>query len=222
MAHAVLSPFPNHPEIQLLPEGAAFASDCGTLVVADVHLGKSATFRARGLAVPEGDMERDFSRLMSLAHKCQAQRLVIAGDFFHAPAGVTPELEQALGEFLNEIGIPMLLVEGNHDRKLKQLPHGIQALPFIILGGGVRIVHNPADVFGNQLHLTGHWHPAVRIRDGNKRILRIPCFLHRETTVVLPAFGSFTGGAIFEAKKDDKVFITLRDSVIEIPWELIK
>lgn len=222
MTCAVLTPFRDHPEIQLLLDGAAHARDCGTLVVADVHLGKSATFRAHGLAVPEGDMARDFARLLALVRKCQARRLVIAGDSFHAPAGVTPELESALANFLHEIDVPLVVVEGNHDRKLKQLPLEIQAVPSLVLAGGVRIVHDPADACADQLHLAGHWHPVVHIRDGNKRVLRMPCFLHRGTTVVLPAFGSFTGGAVVEVAKDDRVFVTLRDSIIELPQALIR
>lgn len=222
MCRAVLSPFPDHPEIQLLPDGAAYVSDCGTLIVADVHLGKSATFRARGLAVPEGDMARDFARLVALVRNCEVRRLVVAGDFFHASAGVTPELEHALANFLHEIEVPLVLVEGNHDRKLKSMPLGIRAVPSLVLAGGVRIVHDPVDVATDHLHLTGHWHPVVHIRDRGKRVLRMPCFLRRGTTVVLPAFGSFTGGAVVATEKDDRIFVALRDSLVEMPWALIR
>ena len=62
-----------------LPEGR-------TLVVSDLHLGKAAVFRHHGLAVPEGDTERDLGRLSEAIGSCGAERLVIAGDFFHAPA----------------------------------------------------------------------------------------------------------------------------------------
>lgn len=216
------TPFPDHPEIHLLPEGAAFAKDCGTLVVADVHLGKSATFRARGLAVPEGDTVRDFARLLALVRKYKAQRLLIAGDFFHAPSGVTPELVDALAKFVHELAVPLMLVTGNHDRKLKRLPLDIRQAPFIVLAGGVRVIHDPADAIPSQLNLAGHWHPVVRIQEGRKRSLRIPCFVHREQIVVLPAFGSFTGGKVIAVESDDRIFVPLRNLIVELPRTLIR
>lgn len=217
MARTAMTPFPDHPEIRLLPEGAAFAQDCGSLVVADVHLGKSATFRARGLAVPEGDMARDFARLLALAGDCHARQLVVAGDLFHAPAGVTPELEQGLAEFLRALAIPLVLVAGNHDLKLKRLPLGLRAVPSLDLAGGIRVIHDPADAAENLPHVAGHWHPLVRIRDGRQRPLRMPCFIRRGATLVLPAFGSFTGGAAVSVAADDRIFVALRESVVELP-----
>ena len=44
-----MQPFPETPHVTLLAEGAILLTDTMALVVADVHLGKSATFRARGL-----------------------------------------------------------------------------------------------------------------------------------------------------------------------------
>lgn len=217
-----MTPFPDHPEIHLLSEGAVIASDCGTLVVADVHLGKSATFRARGLAVPEGDMMKDFARLLSLVMKYKARRLVIAGDFFHAPAGITPELEDALGKFMLDLAVPLVLVAGNHDRKLKRLPLEMRAVPALMLAGGVRVIHDPADAVAGLLNLAGHWHPVVRIRDGSQRPLRMQSFMLRSQTLILPAFGSFTGGTIIACERGDRVFVALQDSIIELPRTFIR
>ena len=41
-------------QMDLLPERAVWWGARGALLVADVHLGKASTFRARGLPVPEG------------------------------------------------------------------------------------------------------------------------------------------------------------------------
>ncbi|OYV00284.1 MAG: hypothetical protein CFE26_24210, partial [Verrucomicrobiales bacterium VVV1] len=55
----------DHPPLWLSDAPAALTSS-RALIVADVHLGKSATFRAKGLPVPEGDNEHDLGRLAAL------------------------------------------------------------------------------------------------------------------------------------------------------------
>jgi DNA ligase-associated metallophosphoesterase len=213
--------FSENPRISLLPEGAVFLSDISTLVVADVHLGKSAAFRAKGLPVPEGDNARDLARLLALAANSAAAHLVIAGDLFHAPSGVTPELETALRDFVSEIGIPVTLVVGNHDVKIKRLPSPLHYVPHLDLEGNCRVIHDPAHALGGHIHLSGHWHPVVRIPDGKRTSLRLPCFLLRENTLVLPAFGSFTGGAIISPMAGDRIFVALRENVVELPPALV-
>ena len=61
----------------------------------------------------------------------------------------------------------------------------------------------------------------VRIPDGKRTSLRLPCFLFRDNTLVLPAFGSFTGGAILDSNPDDRIFVALREQVVELPAALI-
>ena len=50
-------------EIVLLPGRAAVLPASATLLVADLHLGKAATFRKAGIPVPEGSAQRDLARL---------------------------------------------------------------------------------------------------------------------------------------------------------------
>lgn len=217
MLNGRMSPVSANPSLQLLPEGAVFLTLSATLVVADLHLGKSAAFRARGLPVPEGDNARDLARLLELAKKYQAARLVIAGDLFHAPAGITPELESALRGFHEALKIPVTLVVGNHDEKLKQLPEHLHPLPWLDLEENLRVIHDPADASGQRLYICGHLHPVVKIPDGKRTSLRLPCFLLRGHTLVLPSFGSFTGGAIISPQASDRIFVALRDKVVELP-----
>ena len=210
------------PSIRLLAEGAVYLTDTSTLVLADVHLGKSAAFRAKGLPVPEGDTARDFQRVLDLSMRHSAAELVIAGDLFHAPSGITPELEIALGEFLAAICIPVRLVVGNHDVRISRIPCGLELVSHLDIGDGIRVVHDPGHATGERLHLSGHWHPVVRIPDGKRTSLRLPCFLLRGNTLVMPAFGSFTGGAIIKPEAGDRIFVALRDEVIELPDRLIR
>jgi uncharacterized protein len=212
-------PFQDHPSISILPEGGVLLASTLTLIVADVHLGKAAVFRSRGLPVPEGDTERDLLRLVTLVRNHHARHLVIAGDLFHAQAGITSGLRTALTSFLNELEIPVTLVVGNHDAKISGLPAGLECVPHLDLET-IRIVHDPAHASGGQLHISGHLHPVVKIPDGKRTWLRLPCFLFRDQTLVLPAFGSFTGGAVLSPAAGDRIFAAVREQMVEIPLVL--
>jgi DNA ligase-associated metallophosphoesterase len=217
----VKPPFQLTPSLALLPEGAAFLTDSSTLIVADVHLGKSAAFRAKGLPVPEGDSARDLARLLDLAEKSKATQLVIAGDLFHSSTGMTSDLAISMAEFTTRLAIPITLVAGNHDIKVSELPDKLRSLPHLDIAGNFRVIHDPAHANGDRLHISGHWHPVVKIPDGKRTSLRLPCFLFRNNTLVLPAFGSFTGGAILDPQPQDRVFVALREQVVELPPALI-
>jgi DNA ligase-associated metallophosphoesterase len=212
------------PEIQLLPQNAILLTETKTLIIADIHLGKSATFRARGLPIPEGDTARDLTRIQNLISEHHAKHLVIAGDLFHAPSGITPDLAETLLNFIEQIHIPFTLILGNHDAKLKKLPANLHALPHLDFADGeIRILHDPKDASETHLNIAGHWHPVARIADGRRTSLRLPCFLFRQrlNTLVLPSFGSFTGGAIITPEPQDRLFVPLRDQVIEVPAGLL-
>jgi DNA ligase-associated metallophosphoesterase len=209
---------PGHP-VRLLPEGAAYLTETNTLVVADLHLGKSAAFRAHGLPIPDGDTARDLSRLLDLSRRHSAREIIVAGDLFHSPSGITPEVDAETSRFLDDLAIPFTLVGGNHDAKIRRLPAALTSL-VATERGGIRIIHDPADATDSPLHIGGHWHPVARIRDGARTALRMPCFLLRGSVLVLPSFGSFTGGAIIPPQAGDHLFVPLRDRVVEVPPEL--
>ncbi|MES2661384.1 MAG: ligase-associated DNA damage response endonuclease PdeM [Verrucomicrobiota bacterium] len=216
-----MNPFPNHSSLTLLPEGAVFLKNTSTLVVADIHLGKSAAFRSHGLPVPEGDTAHDLLRLIELSRNYQAAHLVIAGDLFHSPSGITSELKTELRNFLTELGVPLTLVVGNHDVRIAPMNLPFSAVPHLDPEENIRIIHDPADIGAGKFHISGHWHPVVKISDGRRPALRLKCFVCRNETLVLPAFGSFTGGTLVHPLPDDRLFVALRATVLELPQELV-
>lgn len=204
-----------------LVTGSAALLEDGTLVVADLHLGKASAFQAKGLAIPEGDSEADIKRLTELCKWNQATRLVINGDLFHSPAGLTEEIERLMETWLNEFTLPVELVLGNHDRKLPRIPHGLSPVPFAEYAG-FHIVHDPADAPEGVPVIAAHWHPVAKIADGKRTSLRLPCFVLREDMLILPAFGSFTGGQVIDPEPGDRFFVSPGDEVVEVPTELIR
>jgi DNA ligase-associated metallophosphoesterase len=203
--------------IELLPAPGVWLPETRDLVVADVHLGKSAAFRARGIPVPEGETAADLDRLRAIAHQYQAARIIVAGDLVHAPASLGGGFVPQLVSWIGSLESDFLLIEGNHDRHSGRLP-----LPTVshLDVGGIRIVHDPGDLAENQAGIAGHLHPSLRLSSSPRSSLRQPCFRLRGSHLVVPAFGSFTGTHPLTPEPGDRHFAALRDKLVEIPYSL--
>ena len=206
--------------VELLPGKALLLGD-GSLVLADLHLGKASAFQARGLAIPEGDSAADLDRALLLCQQSGASRLLINGDLFHSPAGLSPEIESLVTRWLERLPIPARLILGNHDRPIPRLPAALDPTASVEAAGFV-IVHDPADAPPGHPAICAHWHPVARIADGKRSRLRLPCFLLRGTRLVLPAFGTFTGGVPVAPEPADRFFVAPADRVIEVPPALLR
>ncbi|WPB56754.1 ligase-associated DNA damage response endonuclease PdeM [Xylophilus sp. GOD-11R] len=181
--------------VHLLPDPALWWPAGATLFIADLHLGKAAVFRARGLPVPSGTTRSNLGRLEALLTRHAARRLVVLGDFLHAAESRTPEVMAALHDWrLAHAALEVVLVRGNHDSHAGDPPSslGIAVVdePWVV--GPFACCHHPQIHDGHHV-LAGHVHPAVRLRGPGRDALRLPCFVQEDGLTVLPAFGDFTG-----------------------------
>jgi len=206
-------------DLVLLPERALFWPRTATLVAADFHWGKGATFRAAGIPIPVGATSDDLSRLDAALLRTAADRLVVLGDLFHARAGRIAS--RTLAELRRwrtlHPGLEIMLVRGNHDRHAGDPPDDLRincvdapafVPPFILR-------HEPAAATGGYT-LAGHVHPALVLCGRAMQRERLPCFLLGQTLALLPAFGSFTGLAAVEPGPEDRAFVVADGDVIEV------
>ncbi|MFG6416121.1 ligase-associated DNA damage response endonuclease PdeM [Roseateles sp. DC23W] len=175
----------------LLPEGAVWWPAQRLLFAADLHLGKGAAFRAQGQAVPAGSSARTLARLGALVQAHDAARLVVLGDFWHGPQGLTLPLLDAVAAFADRV--PTLLVLGNHDRRIHPPGLPLQVVDGALGLGPLTAAHEPPPPGTPGFALAGHWHPAIGLRSRAGDRLRRPCFVHAPHALVLPAFGGLTG-----------------------------
>ena len=82
--------------VWLLPEPALWWPAGRVLFIADLHLGKAATYRALGQPVPAGTTQHNLSRLSVLLQHYAPAQLVFLGDFLHAAQARTPSLLAAV------------------------------------------------------------------------------------------------------------------------------
>jgi DNA ligase-associated metallophosphoesterase len=202
-----------------LPQLAALWLDTRWLVVADAHLGKAATFRARGVPVPEGTTQENLARLTALVEATQPQRLVFLGDLLHArEAHGAGTMRQFARWRAQHERVSMTLVEGNHDRHAGAPPPTLQidvvTEPWLVQG--VALCHHPQRI-ARAAVVAGHLHPCVRLYGTANDTVRLPCFWQRAGLLTLPAFGEFTGGAPIARESGDRVLAVADDRLIEIP-----
>jgi DNA ligase-associated metallophosphoesterase len=205
-------------ELELLPDRAVFWPTASTLLIADPHFGKAATFRAAGIFVPEETTAATLSRLDALLIVTRARRIVFLGDFLHAREGRHPSTFDAIDEWrAKHETIAMLLVRGNHDRRAGDPPDSMQieCVDGPRVDGPFALAHHPVYVAGAYV-LAGHLHPGARLFGAGRERARVPCFWFGRDCAVLPAFGEFTGLADVEPSASDRVWVTTGEEVIPV------
>lgn len=202
-----------------LPQHAALWLAQGWLVLADAHLGKAATFRARGVPVPQGTTSANLARLSSLIEATRPERLVFLGDLLHAREAQGSETIGQIARWrARHARLAMTLVEGNHDRHAGAPPATLDIdvvdEPWTVQG--IAFCHHPRRLAGASV-VAGHLHPCVRLHGAANDTLRLPCFWQRPGLLTLPAFGEFTGGAPIVREPGDRVLAAVDGRLIEIP-----
>jgi DNA ligase-associated metallophosphoesterase len=188
------------------------------LVIADIHFGKAAAFRSLGVPVPRGTTTENLAALDVLVAEYGAAQIVFLGDFLHARAAHARATQAALLDWRRRnAALGLTLVRGNHDRHAgdpaAQL--GIEMVDEPHTIGPFSFCHHPdlaasAPVPGYVL--AGHVHP-VFVLATRFDALRLPCFVAGPDRMILPSFGSFTGGHVITPAPDDRVYVSSGDAV---------
>lgn len=204
--------------VDLLPDKALHLPDARTLIVADVHWGKAATYRALGVPVPHGTTRTGLDRLGSLLTQTGATELLVLGDLIHARAGMQPQTIEALEQWRDaRRDLAITLVRGNHDYRAGDPPASlnIRCVDAPLYVGPFALHHHPTEDPSGYV-LAGHVHPVAQLRGRARQKVTLPCFAFGARGGVLPAFGEFTGGAVIDQRDFARTFVIADDSVIPL------
>ena len=205
--------------VWLLPEHALWWLEGRVLFIADLHLGKAATYRALGQPVPSGTTLENLRRVSELIAHYQPAQLVFLGDFLHALQARTASVLNQLDAWRqNHADLNCMLVRGNHDSRAGDPPPelniGVVDEPYLV--GPFAACHYPQQ-HATHAVLAGHLHPAVQLEGKGRDRLRVPCFVVEQRSAVLPAFGEFTGGFTVTATSDVKLYVAGGQAVWRLP-----
>lgn len=192
-----------------------------TIIIADTHFGKSSYFARQGFAVPAGTDDADRTKLNRLVRDCAAERLIILGDFLHAPIDAESREAHDLTAWARDLApVHIVVVAGNHDRGAsRRWTSSISWREGLLLEGPFGLLHeadHPQAIAGHAFTLSGHIHPVMRLNRTRKAGPRVPVFWQRATGLVLPSFGQFTGGATVQPETTDHVFAVGPSAIVQI------
>jgi DNA ligase-associated metallophosphoesterase len=172
-------------------DGALFWPAQQALLVADLHLEKASWFARLGQFLPPYDSQATLSGLSAAVERTGATRLFCLGDSFHDRFGCD-RLPESARESLTELTqrLDWTWIVGNHDPGFADHCGGTLVEEIEIAG----IVLRHEAVRGDpRPEMSGHYHPKLRLNLKGRRVSR-RCFVISQTKMILPAFGSLTGG----------------------------
>lgn len=198
-------------QLLLLPERALWWPAQGSLILSDLHWGKSAHFRKHGIPMPGATQQQDAIRLAQIVRRFRAERLIIAGDLIHSRHN--SEVDSFAHWRKAHLALHIDFIPGNHDILA---PDFYEQLDLCIAEEGLAlgpflITHDDIARPGPYL-IHGHLHPGMSVAGAG----RFPVFAIGERALVLPAFGRFTGCKSIAAADYRQVFLVGEGKVLQL------
>jgi uncharacterized protein len=199
-----------------------------SLIVSDLHFGKTGHFRKSGIPIPASIYKEDLQRLFVQIQYFQPRELIVVGDLFHSREN--RELDLFLKWRFDFLDVNFRLVRGNHDVLQGEWYEnaGIQISPQTFSRQQFHFVHDIADHLSGKTKFevtltsdhsyvfSGHIHPGIRIYGYGKQSLCFPCFYFGKKYAVLPAFSRFTGTAMIYPGAEEQVFAIVNQNLIQL------
>lgn len=204
-----------------LTQGALFWPARRALLVADLHFEKASWFARFGQMLPPYDSIATLADLTALVAATGAVETWCLGDSFHDIDGCD-RLPQRAQEMLRALttSTRWTWITGNHDRAILDRCGG--AVVDMAEVDGLVLRHE-ADRRDPRPELSGHFHPKLRLRVRGKLVAR-RCFVATERKLILPAFGSLTGGLDVDHPEirratgpDAQALVPVRERLLRFP-----
>ena len=185
-------------------QGVLYWPNQRTLIASDLHFEKSTFLARHGSFIPPYDTLDTLERLEQLVAHYQPERLILLGDSFH-DGQAWQRLDEMLRARIMTLTVLVrecIWIEGNHDGELNAHPLGVLRSSVYI--DGIHFAHD--DTHAARPVIIGHFHPKARVQVGKHNVSG-KCFIHCETMLVMPSFGSYTGGLNITHKAIQNLFV---------------
>ena len=174
-----------------LPHALLWLPRSKTLVASDLHFEKGSAYATHGTFLPPFDTAETLSRLTGVVGALQPETLIALGDSFHdIHAGGRLHAHDKAALLALSQSLDAVWIEGNHDPQVPTWLHGTRCAN--LTHDGLLFTHEPTGTLAGEV--AGHLHPCARIVGSSGRTLRKRCFISDGRTLIMPAFGAFTGG----------------------------
>ena len=181
------------------------------LFIADLHLGKTASFSQLGVALPKESQLTTLDRFQNVLDTYRPKNCYILGDLFHNKLPKNNLIDDQFQEFLDKNKtVNFYLTTGNHDSKHNDRiqKFSMQVKPFFELGPFI-LSHKFSSLHPNKTQFIGHHHPGIKLQKRGFSKLTLPCFFMKKNLLICPAFGDFTGLRLLSSNQATKVVAIL-------------
>ena len=173
------------------PSGALFWPSERALLVADLHLEKASWFARLGQFLPPYDSQATLAALTDEVSATGATTLYCLGDSFHDRFGCDRLPQQARAMLVALTSqLDWVWIVGNHDPGFAD--HCGGRIEDECRIGGIVLRHE-AEADECRPEMSGHYHPKLRLSMRGRTVSR-RCFVASDRKLILPAYGSLTGG----------------------------
>ena len=208
-------------DLMALPQGGLFWPSRRALLVADLHLEKASWYARMGQLLPPYDSVATLGDLTALAVTTGAEEIWCLGDSFHDRDGCERLPARARDMLLAlTAATRWTWITGNHDPAFAD-PCGGAVVAEAEIGG--LLLRHEADPAETRPELSGHFHPKLRITHRGRQVSR-RCFIATARKLILPAFGSLTGGLdaghpeiVRAVGADAQALVPLSDRLLKFP-----
>ena len=188
-------------QFMLNPDGSMYWIEEKSLILGDLHLEKGTSYIDQGNYLPPYDTLETLERLSNIIKELSPNRIILLGDVFHDNFGYTRLDYKEKNIFKKILKQNIIWIQGNHDSYLN--PINLKTCRSYKLNNFIfsHISNNK-----NILEISGHYHPKVTFKYKGRKISK-PCFLMSSEKIILPAYGSYTGGLNVTAKIYKDIFL---------------
>lgn len=184
--------------LHALPSGALYWPAQNLLCVSDLHFGKAQRYALQGgSALPPYEVKDTLMRLDHDITTQAAKTVICLGDSFDrisASADLDPDAREWITRL--QAGREWIWIEGNHDPGPVDLG-GTHLAEH--LRAGLIFRHIAIGETSESGEISGHYHPKITL-DLKGRALTRRCFAIDEQRLIMPAFGTYTGGLSVRAE----------------------
>lgn len=174
-----------------LSAGALYWPDRRALLLADLHFEKASWYAQFGQMLPPYDTLETLAGIEAVVARTQPAEIWCLGDSFHDVGGCDRLSEEAQARLRALTGgADWTWITGNHDRVVADHCGGRVVDEAVVDG---LVLRHEADPSETRPELSGHFHPKLRVKLRGRGVSR-RCFIATARKLILPAFGSLTGG----------------------------
>jgi DNA ligase-associated metallophosphoesterase len=209
-------------KLQLLPDKLLWIEELKLLCASDLHFEKGSFFSKFATLLPPYDSHETLERLESAVQLLKPEIFIALGDSFHdrsAGKRLDTEVKEKLSGLIAQVP-RWIWIMGNHDPKIDETIAGERMEEAIFVNITFRHMLKAQD---KGFEISGHFHPKISINLHGQKISG-PCFVRSANRLIMPSFGSYTGGLLVSSpdftgslpEPCDKFFLAYQGGVYSV------